>query len=114
MRNDHPQLACVVYEETKIYDVPDSTALNKWADETFIVAPASATKEELLESFRPSALATLHFLPSKSEIIIHSSHWRIDFVGALSLVQNLFDAIAKPRPVQFGDEGRNLAPITAP
>lgn len=110
MRYDHPQLACVVCEETKVYEVPDSAALNTWVDETFIIAPASATKQELLASFRPSALATLHFLPSKSEIIIHSSHWRIDFIGALSLMQNLFDAIAEPRQVQFGDEGRNLSP----
>ena len=110
MRCDHPQLACVVYEETKIYEVPDSTALKIWLDETFIIAPASATKQELLASFRPSARATLHFLPSTSEIIIHSSHWRIDFVGALSLVQNFFSAIAEPREVQFGDEGRNLSP----
>ena len=110
MRYDHPQLACVVREETKIYEVPDNAALDAWLHETFIIAPASATKEELLASFRPSALPTLHFLPDKSEIIIHSSHWRIDLVGALSLLQNLFIAIAEPRQVQFGDEGKNLSP----
>ena len=110
MRYDHPQLACVVHGETKIYEVPDSAALNAWLDQTFIIASASATKQELLASFAPSALATLHFLPSKSEIIIHSSHWRIDAIGALSLLRNLFDAIAEPRQVQFGDEGKNLSP----
>ena len=110
MRYDHPQLACVAHEETKVYEVPDSAALDAWLDETFIIAPASATAQELLASFRPSALATLHFLPYKSEIIIHASHWRIDALGALSLLQNLFDAVAEPRQVQFGDEGRNLSP----
>ena len=109
MRYDHPQIACVVCGETKIYEVPDSATLDTWVDETFITAPASATKQELLTSFRPSALATLHFLPSTSEIIIHSSHWRIDFVGAMSLMHNLFRAIAEPRHIQFGDEGRNLS-----
>ena len=110
MRYDHPQLACDACGETKVYKVLDDAALSGWLDETFIVAPASATKEELLASFRPSALATLHFLPHESEIIIHSSHWRIDFIGALSLLQNLFNAMAEPRQVRFGDEGRNLSP----
>ena len=109
MRYDHPQLACVLCEETKIYEVPDSTTSDRWVDETFIIAPASATKQELLTSFRPSAAATLHFLPSTSEIIIHSSHWRIDFVGAMNLMQNFFRAIAEPRQVEFGDEGKNLS-----
>ena len=110
MRYDHPDLACVACGETKVYEVPDNATLDTWLDETFIVAPASATKEELLASFGPSALASLHFLPHQSEIIIHSSHWRIDFIGAISLLQNLFNAIAQPRQVHFGDEGRNLSP----
>ena len=110
MRYDHPQLACVACGETRVYKVPDNAALDSWLNETFIVAPASVTKEELLASFRPSALATLHFLPHQSEIIIHSSHWRIDFIGALGLLQNLFNAIAEPRQVHFGDEGRSLSP----
>ena len=112
MRYDHPKLACVLHDETKIYEVPDSRALNTWLDETFIVAPASAVAQELYASFRPSAQATLHFLPSRSEIMIHSSHWRVDFIGVLSLMQNLFHAIAEPRHVQFGDEGKNLLPST--
>ena len=110
MRYDHPQLACVASGETKVYEVPDKAALDTWLDATLIIEPASATKEELLASFRPSALATLHFLPCRSEIIIHTSHWRIDFIGALSLLQNFFSAIAEPRHVQFGAEGKNLSP----
>ena len=109
MRYDHPQLACVAFGETKVYEVPDNAALEAWLDETFVVVPESVTKEELLASFRPSALAKLHYLPNKSEIIIHTSHWRIDLVGALSLLQNLFIAIAEPRQVQFSDEGKNLS-----
>ena len=110
MRYDHPQLACVAFGETKVYEVPNNAALEAWLDETFVVVPEPITKEELLASFRPSALAKLHYLPYKSEIIIHTSHWRIDLVGALSLLQNLFIAIAEPRQVQFGDEGKNLSP----
>lgn len=119
MRYDHPQLACFAYEEKKVYEVPDDVALDAWLDETFIVEPVWTTTEELLASLRPSALATLHFVPRTSEIIIHSSHWRMDFLGGLSFLQNFFTAAAKPRQVQFGDEGRTFRqaetkpPITA-
>jgi len=110
MRYDHPQLASVAEGDTKIYEVPDSAALDAWLNDTFIVTPTSATKEELLASIRPSALATLYFLPHTSEIVIHTSHWRIDLIGAFSLLQNLFDAMVHPRRVEFGDEGKNLSP----
>ena len=110
IRYDHPQLACIAYGDTKIYKVPDDAALDAWLDETFIVHPDSMTKEQLFATLHPSALATLHLLPNTSEIMIHTSHWRIDFIGGLSLLQNFFIAMAEPRQVHFGDEGRNLSP----
>ena len=110
IRYDHPQLACIASEETKIYVVPDQLTLDAWLDETFIVAPPLSTKEDLMASFRPSTMASLHYLPHTSEIVIHTSHWRIDFIGAISLLQNLFKAVANPRQFQFGDEAANLSP----
>ena len=68
------------------------------------------TKELLLSSFRPSALATLHYLPRNSEIVIHTSHWRMDLFGALGLLNNLFTVLNEPRHVQFGEEGCRLSP----
>lgn len=110
MRYDHPSLACIAREETKLYEVPDQPALDAWLERTFIIESASTSKDDLLASFRPSALASLHYLPHTSEILIHSSHWRIDLVGAISLLQNLFSAVDKPRPIDFGDEAANLSP----
>ena len=110
MRYDHPSLACIAREETKVYEVPDQSALDAWLDKTFIIESASTTKDDLLASFRPSALASLHYLPHTSEIIIHTSHWRIDLVGSISLLQNLFSAVDKPRQIDFGDEAANLSP----
>ena len=45
-----------------------------------------------------------------SEIIIHTSHWRIDYIGGLSLLNNLLTACIEPRHIQFGDERKNLSP----
>lgn len=110
LRYDHPQIACIAHGDTKVYEVPSNAALDSWLDETFIISPAMATKEELLKSFRPSTQATLHYLPHSSEIIIHTSHWRTDFIGGLGLLRNLLSAFIEPRHVQFGDEGKNLSP----
>ena len=110
MRYDHPSLACIARGETKIYEVPDQSTLDAWLDKTFIVESAPTTKNDLLSSSRPSALASLHYLPHTSEIMIHTSHWRIDLVGAISLLQNLFSAVDKPRHIDFGDEGAHLSP----
>ncbi|MCJ1371067.1 hypothetical protein MMC20_002282 [Loxospora ochrophaea] len=110
MRYNHPQIACIDCGNTTLYEVPDSAALDTWMNDTFIVASASTTKDDLLASFRPSAQTMLYYIPHNSEIIIHTSHWRIDFIGGLSLLHNLFTAIIKPYHIQFGNEGKNLSP----
>lgn len=110
MRYDHPQIACIACEDIKIYEVPDQLALDAWLDETFIVNTAFSTKDDLLASFRPCKKATLYYLPHTSEILIHTSHWRIDLIGAAAFLQNLFKAAAEPRQIHFGDEGVNLSP----
>ena len=110
LRHDHPQLACTLQEEIMVYEVPDQPALDAWLDETFLIEPSTTTKENLLASFRPTTLPILHYLPHTSEIIIHASHWRIDFVGCISLLHNMFSAMAEPRQIHFGDEGTRLSP----
>ena len=110
LRHDHPQLACTMRGENMDYEVPGQPALDAWLDETFFVVPATTNKEDLLASFRPTAFATLHYLPHTSEIILHTSHWRTDFVGGISLLHNLFSALAEPRKILFGDEGTRLSP----
>ena len=60
--------------------------------------------------FEPSSLPTIHYLPRTSEILISASHWCVDGMGALQLLNNFFKALGKPRQIKFGDEGRNLSP----
>ena len=67
------------------------------------------TAAELYNTFKPTALATLHYLPRTSEILFHSFHWRIDGIGSLRLLDRCFGALAESRLVEFGDEGKNLS-----
>jgi hypothetical protein len=108
MRYDHPEIASFVTGGIKIYEVAEEAAVKNWLAETFIIEPLTASISDLLASFQPKALATCHYLPHTSEILIHSSHWRMDGIGSISLLGNFFQAFAAPRDIVFGDEGMNL------
>ena len=111
MRFDHPQIAAVADRDMYVYEVPTAATLNSWLADTFIVAPSTTTVEDLYATFKPSSLASLHYLPHTSQILLHSSHWRLDGLGAMHLLNQLFEAVIKPRSIiQFGSEPENLSP----
>ena len=110
MRYDHPEIASRAEGDIKVYEVADALALDRWLQETFVVAADGAKVEDLVASVRPQSLATIHFLPRSWEILIHSSHWRMDGIGGIQFLNNFFRAVARPASVKFGDEGRNLTP----
>lgn len=110
MRFDYPQIAAYAKDDVYNYDVPDAAALESWVTKTFIFAPASATTAELCANCPLNMLATLHYLPHTSELLLRSSHWRIDGVGSMNLLNHLLRPLAAPRAVQFGSEGKNLRP----
>ena len=109
MRHDHPQIASYAEGNLRVYQTPDSGALESWLKETFIVDPI-ATPEDLLANVRPTPLPCLYYLPRDSEIFIQIPHWYIDGPGSFCLLNNLFEAIAAPRQIDFGDETKNLSP----
>ena len=110
MRYDHPEIASKAEGDTKIYQVPDALALDSWLQETFVVATDTSIVDDIVACVQPQALATIYFLPRSWEVLLHTSHWRMDGNGAISFLNNFFGAISKPRPVMFGDEGKNLSP----
>ncbi|KAL9042850.1 MAG: hypothetical protein Q9214_003666 [Letrouitia sp. 1 TL-2023] len=109
MRFDHPQIASFAKEESRMYQTSDPVSLASWLTETFRVIRDIAV-EDLLASLRPTRFPSLYYLPQSSEILIQVPHWYIDGTGAISLLNNIFDAIARPRQVAFGTEGKNLSP----
>ena len=109
LRYDHPQIACTEQSDTNVYEVPDEAALATWIKDTFIVSH-SQTANTLLSTFTRSPSATLHYLPQTSEVAIHCSHSRMDGIGALHLLHQLFKALAEPRSISFGTESKNLSP----
>ena len=109
IRYDNPQIACIEQSDTNLYVVPDETALTTWVEDTFFIVP-SQSADSLLSTFNRSPSATLHYLPQLSEVVVHCSHSRMDGIGALRLLHQLFTALAEPRTVSFGTEFKNLSP----
>lgn len=104
-----PQIAASLQGETIVYEVPQAADLESWMARTFLVE-TMLTIDELLASPRRCSLPTLYYLPKTSEVLICASHWRIDAIGATSLMNLLFRSFAEPSHTSFGDEGKNLSP----
>lgn len=109
LRYLQPQIAAYRNGGSIHYHVPQDAALKSWIVETFLVESV-LTIDELLASPRRSSLPTLYYLPKTSEVLFCSSSWRIDAIGATSLMNLLFKSLAEPLPILFGDEGKNLSP----
>ena len=104
-----PQIAASLQGEMIVYEVPQAVDLDSWMAKTFLVE-TMLTVDEMLASPRRSSYPTLNYLPKTSEILICASPWRVDAIGATSLMNLLFKSLAEPSHISFGDEGKNLSP----
>ena len=115
LRFNHPSIAVqTVDDQYLVYAIPDSTALDHWAAETFHIVE-DKTADDLIPHIKPDDYATLTYLPKSNEILGHTSHWRTDGVGVVLLIEAFFDLIAKPalpepHTLSWGQETARLAP----
>ena len=115
LRFNHPSIAVqTVDDQNFLYTIPDSTALDQWAAETFHIVE-DKTADDLIPHLKPNVYATLTYLPKSNEILCHTSHWRTDGVGVVLLIEAYFDLIAKPalpepHTLSWGQETSRLAP----
>ncbi|RDL36203.1 uncharacterized protein BP5553_06815 [Venustampulla echinocandica] len=111
MRYAFPEIAASVRNGIYVYEVPTTpAAVEDWLAETCVVVQENLTADEFMQSLPPSKFMTLHFLPHTSEVIMSSSHFRLDGPAFMVLFNYLTHAMAKPEPYEFGTEPANLAP----
>lgn len=114
LRFHHPTIAAYIVDESNyVYDVPDTTALERWATETFRVVD-DMTAEEVIASTTLCPYATMTYLSKTREVLGHSQHWRTDGVGVFMLMDD-FLALAAQSPTDasslpWGEEVSRLAP----
>ena len=114
LRFDYPHLAVTAEGDILTYVVPDERALLQWVDTTFFVESKDVTEDSLIAGFRQSSVPTCHVLStsgSTSKVLLHLSHWRIDALGALHLLDRLFAHVSEghARPA-LGSETPRLSP----
>ena len=112
LRFDCPSIAATLHEETTlVYNVPkDDASIEKWLDDTVLVEEDIPDARTLVATIKPRPLPSIHYLPKSSELLVHASHWRIDGIGSLVLLNNFLSILANPRDVTFGSEPKSLSP----
>ncbi|OJJ77734.1 hypothetical protein ASPBRDRAFT_36995 [Aspergillus brasiliensis CBS 101740] len=86
LRHVYPQLAAEPEvngngSERFVYEtITSTTQLDTWAQETFHIDP-DRSANDLYEQLTPSPRVHLYYLPSTSEIVFRTPHWRIDGIG---------------------------------
>ncbi|GLA35430.1 hypothetical protein AnigIFM63309_011267 [Aspergillus niger] len=86
LRHVYPQLAAEPEPDSNGSDrfvykaITSTTQLDNWAKETFHV-DIDRTANDLYEQLTPSPRVHLYYLPSTSEVVFRTPHWRIDGIG---------------------------------
>ncbi|KFA72841.1 hypothetical protein S40288_09932 [Stachybotrys chartarum IBT 40288] len=119
LRFEHPMIATELgeNEESLVYMVPrDTTALESWLTNTLIVRHGERRLAgDIFADLGSPRLMELHFLPSSSELILRSSHWRIDGAGCSFLMDHFFELLAADRGtishLTWGQETIRLPPV---
>lgn len=114
LRFRHPTIAAYIIEDTKYtYNIPDSTALEEWAAETFQVIE-NRTADEVIASRTRVPCATMTFLPRTGELLAYWQHWKTDGIGALILMDDFLDLATQSSldasTLPWGEETVRLAP----
>ncbi|KAI4163200.1 MAG: hypothetical protein LQ342_003133 [Letrouitia transgressa] len=114
VRFHHPDAACTIEDDRKVYCTPSEEELESWMASTLIVKE-NTSAEDLAASIGPSPTPVLYLIPSKEnlsvvQVLIHLSHVYLDGTGAFYLLQSICKAVAEPTTVIFGTESQNLAP----
>lgn len=84
--------------EREVLAIPAFDA-DLWSKETFFVHDTETGGDSLFCALRPSSSATCHWLPQSSELVIRTSHWRLDGIGLSKLGHVFLTILADMLPM---------------
>ncbi|CAG8976547.1 hypothetical protein HYALB_00011024 [Hymenoscyphus albidus] len=101
--HQHPAIRSTVSPARKDDDAKPSNDLyvvtpfdaESWMKETFRVERDHEDANALFATLRPSAFTMCYWLPRSSELVIRSSHWRLDGIGVLGISSIFLSAFAE-------------------
>ncbi|KAI0146359.1 hypothetical protein GGR57DRAFT_494226 [Xylariaceae sp. FL1272] len=98
MRLQHPELGAYLTDGTDAMSRPVLTAaddnLDSWTRDTFAVHPDVSSANGVFSSIHDTSYPTCNWLPASSQVVIFSSHWRIDGVGMCIFGNHFMTALA--------------------
>ncbi|AEO64819.1 uncharacterized protein THITE_124062 [Thermothielavioides terrestris NRRL 8126] len=105
LRCDFPALT--VFEEggRKTYLEANAANIETWVNDTFWVDDEADAARDVVADLHLRRLPCLVFVPRSFEVLFHCSHWRIDALGACTVLDRLFDILfelarTKPESLQ--------------
>lgn len=117
LRVEHPSIASVAIGDILEYTTPTAKALENWVDNTFFIVDIQISAADLIANFKPTPYVTLHYLSQSSQVIMHTSHWRTDGIGAQQLLDCFFAKAVSfgnqsqvPHKLSWGKEHERLVP----
>ncbi|KAK3324865.1 hypothetical protein B0H66DRAFT_528922 [Apodospora peruviana] len=88
LRIEFPGLAVTVDGYKAEYRIATKESLAIWTEQTFVVDPDKQA-DEIIADYPLNALPQLYYLPAKSEVLLLTSHWRVDAIGCCLLLDRL-------------------------
>lgn len=114
MRYEFPRIASFVDGDKLRYEIAsDNAAAESWLAETFIVVSSMDADDMFPRLKSPSPGAVLYYFPRRLEVVLNASHWLIDGIGSLLLLDRFLEYTASPRDdstLAWGTEAKNLTP----
>ncbi|KAK2810541.1 hypothetical protein FQN50_002798 [Emmonsiellopsis sp. PD_5] len=109
-RYHHPLIAAQLSGTNHVYQVPDATGVETWANETFIVD----NKESAADFWLTSQLMdypSLYYFSKTSELVMRIHHWLIDGMGGMNLLDRFLTYLSSETTIpSFGSEYVRLPP----
>lgn len=92
---------------------------DEWLKESFFTHTGDqATVDSLFTSIEPAQVVSCHWLPGQRDLILHGSHWRLDGIGSLKLVDRLLTGLGAVIRVGLAapleSYGLDLTPLFTP
>lgn len=96
LRIDFPSLAVFERDGSKTYISPTNgdRDINDWVRDTFWADNHAASAKNVLPDLHLRKLPCLVFISRSCEILLHSSHWRIDALGACMVIERFLDLLS--------------------
>ncbi|KAJ6013599.1 hypothetical protein N7540_008190 [Penicillium herquei] len=112
LRFEFPTLSVFVNEAKKTFVKANLEGVEQWADETFYIDRTGVPAAQVVSTLHLRHLPCLLFLSQTSELVFHSSHWRIDALGACIVVNRLLELLSEDvcSAPNWDKEFQNLSP----